>query len=105
MECGLCKDVKTIYIGETSRNLYTRMTEHNSNRDDSFIQKHLDEYHPGQEAHFIPRVVKTNRDSMSRQIREGVQIRRLNANHRLMNTKSEWHQPSLYSICSEVVRE
>ena len=105
VECGLCTDEKTVYIGETSRNLYTRMNEHKSTKDEGFISKHMREFHDGQEESFVPRVASTNKDCLSRQVREGVQIRRLGEKYRILNSKSEWHQPSLYSVRNELVRE
>ena len=92
------------YIGETARNLYTRTGEHNSNRDKggSFMRKHMMEFHNGEEGDFVGRVTHTNKDCLTRQIREGILIRK---GGNIMNTKSEWHQPVLFSISREVVRE
>ena len=54
LECELCPDTdKCVYIGESSRNLYTRAKEHigkyNSRKTshDSIIKKHQDEKHQG----------------------------------------------------------
>ena len=104
--CGLCPEgEESVYIGETARNLYTRMKEHNNNRGEgSFINKHMNESHQGMEGEFEAKVTKTNKDCMSRQIREGVQILRIGGHKKLLNNKSEWHQPSIYQIQSEVVR-
>ena len=105
VECRLCPENRRAkYIGETSRNLYTRMKEHikGGQNDESFMTKHMEAYHDGKEADFIARVTHANRDCLTRQIREGVLIRKGEFN---MNTKSEWHQPSLYSIHSEIIRE
>ena len=96
-----------MYIGETAKNLYTRMKQHyNSRGEDSFISKHLEEAHTGmgREGNFATKVTKTNRDCLRRQVREGVQISQQGSKRTLMNTKSEWHQPSLYKIQSEIVR-
>ena len=59
IECQLCPEGKKhVYIGETSRNLYTRGKEHlNNNRnretvgDDgvSFMHRHMEEQHKGQQ--------------------------------------------------------
>ena len=67
------------------------------------MKKHMKEYHSGEEGRFKAKVTHHNKDSLSRQIREGVQIRR--ANKPLMNTKSEWFQPPLFRVQSEVVHE
>ena len=105
--CELCpKGEEFLYIGETARNLYTRMNEHVSNKGEgSFMTRHMSECHEGSERKFVAQVTKTNKDCLSRQVREGVHIQRYGFQHRLMNTKSEWHQPSLYRVQSEVVRE
>ena len=94
-----------MYIGETARNLYTRMKEHISNSGEgSFMAKHLKEVHGGVEGNFEARVTKTNKDCLSRQVREGVYISQQGSRNILMNTKSEWHQPSLYRIQSEITK-
>ena len=103
--CELCPEERRAkYIGETSRNLYTRMGEHNNGRGDdgSFIKKHMEECHNGEVGAFVARVTHSNKDCLTRQIREGVLIRKGRYN---MNTKSEWHQPSLYRVHSEVIRD
>ena len=99
-----------MYWGETSRNLYTRCKEHlgNLNRDTNdedsqFMKTHMAEYHEGMESKFVAKVTHANKDSFTRQVREGVQIRR--SKRPVMNTKSEWFQPSIYRIHIEVVRE
>ena len=109
IECKLCpEDKKFIYIGETSRNLYTRMGEHSKDRErneeGSFMTKHLEQYHNGEGdgKDFSARVTHVNRDCLTRQIREGVLIKNRKIN--IMNTKSEWHQPALFEVQSEIVR-
>ena len=103
--CKLCPEGKeAVYIGETARNVYVRMKEHVSGGGKrSFIGKHLEEFHRGMEGKFETKVTKTNKDCLSRQVREGVQISLMGAKGPLMNTKAEWHQPSLYRIQSEIV--
>ena len=108
IECRLCcnkeKKDKEVYVGETSRNVYTRALEHIKNTDaDSFMNKHMREHHPGEEKDFKAKVIRTNKDSLTRQVWEGVQIRR--EKRKLMNTKSEWFQPPLFKVQSEVIRE
>ena len=49
----------------------------------------------------VARVSHSNKDCLSRQVREGVQIRR--SGGRLMNSKSEWFQPPLFQIRNELV--
>ena len=106
VECQLCPETeRAVYIGETARNLYTRATEHKYREDDesSFMKRHMKECHEGEEGSFNARVTHTNRDCMTRQVREGVLIRRCCRN--VMNTKSEWFQPPIFRVQSEVVRE
>ena len=112
IECGLCPEgQRPVYIGETSRNLYTRAKEHlggeqregTEDNESCFVRKHMEENHRGEESQFRAKVTKSNRDSMSRQVREGVMIRR--SHREMMNSKSEWFQPPIYKIRSEVVRE
>ena len=59
MQCKLCpQDKPAIYIGETSRNLYTLCKEHlekyvgGSKMEKSFIYKHQADIHSGREAQF-----------------------------------------------------
>ena len=108
LRCRLCPEEDVCYIGETSRNLYTRGKEHmekyrsRQRRDDSFIQKHQIEKHGGVQADFAAKVTGSFRDCLSRQVSEGVHIRR--SGPEVLNSKSEWHQPALWRIQSEVVR-
>ena len=113
IECQLCSGRdKALYVGETSRNLYTRAGEHQKCRtreegeeesDEGFMSKHMRECHNGEERNFKAKVTHSNKDSLTRQVREGVIIRRSNRN--LLNTKSEWFQPPLYQVQSEIIRE
>jgi hypothetical protein len=107
IECGMCQgDERSVYVGETSRNLYTRGAEHSKKyeggKQDSFLQKHQQEKHQGRPAVFTAKVTGKFQDCLSRQVAEGVEIRRCAAN--LMNTKSEWHQPPIWRIQSEILR-
>ena len=114
VECQRCEgNDKAVYYGETSRNLYSRLLEHQrANREgreveeddeEGFMVKHMRECHDGEERDFRARVTHANRDCLSRLIREGLMIKR--SNRRVLNTKSEWFQPPLYRIQSEVLRE
>ena len=103
IECRLCKNTKpTVYIGETSRNLYTRGGEHMRlrNEQESFMNKHMSENHDGMADDFVAKVTHSNKDCLTRQIREGVLIRR--SERELMNNKAEWFQPPLFRIRSEI---
>ena len=94
-----------MYIGETLRNLFKRSKEHShSNKDEgSFMRKHMEMFHRGKEGQFKARVSHRNNDSLSRQVREGALNRR--SIMPLINNKTEWHQPSLYTIRNEFSRE
>ena len=100
-----CQNCKGVYIGETSKNLYTRSTQHyqNSSETDSFMNRHHQEEHLGKDRRFLAKVTHTNKDCLTRQIREGVLIRR--SKQPILNSKSEWFQPPLFRIQREVIRE
>ena len=107
IECGLCEgDEKSVYVGETARNLYTRGGEHISKyeggKESSFILKHQTEKHEGSTAVYFSRMTGYFKDCLSRQVAEGVKIRR--CDYHLMNTKSEWHQPPIWRVQSEIFR-
>ena len=79
IECQLCPEKrKAVFIGETSQSLYTRGKQHfNRQQDeDSFMKKHMNECHKDETIQFTARVTNTNKDCLSRQVREGVLIRR-----------------------------
>ena len=68
----------------------------------SFMYRHLMEKHDGEPVQFQMKVVKTFKDPLSRQVTEAVLIK----NHRgeLLNSRSEFHQPPLVRIRSEIIR-
>ena len=72
-----------------------------SEKEDSFMKKHMDERHVGEEKDFIAKVTHINKDCLTRQVREGVLIRR--SMKEIMNSKTEWFQPPLYRIRNEIV--
>ena len=111
MACEECPtENPTVYIGESSRNLYTRSREHvkiyerkkRGSTKESFIFDHQEKVHGGAEAKFKARVTDTFSDCMSRQISEAVSIRRCEKT--VLNSKSEWHQPALYQVQHEIQR-
>ena len=96
--CQLCpEDNQAVYIGETARNMYTRGREHvrsfENKEKESLIYKHQSEKHDGSQPDFKAKVLYFFQDCLSRQTAEGVCIRRCTTN--ILNTKAEWHQPSL----------
>ena len=107
MECKQCPDTDpTVYIGETSRNLYTRAKEHADKcygmKADSFMWQHQVDRHEGAEADFTAKVTQSFRDCLSRQVSEGVYIRR--SEKEVLNSKSEWHQPALWRVQNELIK-
>ena len=106
--CQLCPpDSQAVYFGETARNLYTRGREHSRNynkrEEESFQFKHQKEKHHGVEPDFNAKIVYNFKECLSRQVAEGVCIRRCDSE--ILNNKSEWHQPSLWRVRSELSRE
>ena len=110
LRCRMCpSDDQCVYLGETSRNLYTRGGEHidkyksRKRNHDSFIKKHQLEKHHDEVADFVAKITGSFRDCMTRQISESVHIRR--SEEIVLNTKSEWHQPALWTVQQEIVRD
>ena len=67
IECQLCPDGrKQVYIGESSRNLYTRSLEHMSRyrggKLRSFMVKHQNSEHQGEVAMYKAKVIANTRD-------------------------------------------
>ena len=106
--CNKClSDRPCVYIGETARNMYTRGREHTGNYSrqgtDSFMNKHQIDRHYGVAADFQATVTSSFKDCLSRQVAEGVHIRR--CKKEVLNSKSEWHQPPLWSVRNELSNE
>ena len=106
--CNLCPDeVKSAYVGETSRNLFARGVEHDRKFEtkdrESFMIKHQTEKHDGQPVTFEGKVTGSFRDCLTRQVSEGVTIRR--CPYEILNSKSEWHQPGLWRVRSQLEKE
>ena len=107
VDCHLCPaDQRSQYIGETSRNLFTRGKEHTSryrNRSSkSFMMKHQRRKHQGVAGEYTAKVTGSSRDCLTRQVKEAVLIRRCKMP--VLNSKKEWHQPALLQIQSELYR-
>ena len=92
-----CKECGATYVGETSRNLYTRAGEHQhkfeKNKINSFLHTHQEEDHQGDPPEFSISVVGSYRDPLSRQVAEAVQIS--NCEEKLLNSKAEFRQPPI----------
>jgi hypothetical protein len=107
LECQLCpEEEKRVYIGESSRNIYTRSKEHlaryTAGTGTSFILKHQVNAHQGEDVKFIAKVTASTRDCLTRQVKEAVLIRR--SNREVLNSKTEWLQPALYRVQNEIER-
>ena len=107
LECQLCPPSrKSLYVGETARNLYTRGAEHQdryaAGDAKSFMLKHQVKEHNSVPGDYIAKVTGSASDCLTRQVREAVLIRRSQVP--ILNSKTEWHQPALYRIQNEIVR-
>ena len=107
IECQLCPDGhKSLYHGETARNLYTRGIDHEQNyrtqQEKSFMLKHQNKEHQGSPGSYTAKVNATAKDCLTRQVREAVHLRRSSVP--TLNGKTEWHQPALFRIQSEILR-
>ena len=80
-----------------------RKTREEEEESTSFVRRHMEQHHKGLQSKFKARVTKANNDSFSRQVREGVLIRR--CRKEMLNSKSEWFQPPIYRVRSELIRE
>ena len=105
-------DAKQSTLVKGTTILMTRSKQHtdkyksnsNKTKEGSFIHRHLKEKHPGKEPNMKLQVEKTFRDNLSRQITESVYIYRTEqqTEYELMNTKSEWNAPTLYTVRREI---
>ena len=107
VECQLCPlGQKGVYHGESARNLFTRGGEHEASHraglEKSFMHQHQLKKHDNAPGRYIAKVTGSASDCMTRQVREAVHIRRSQVP--VLNSKSEWHQPALYTVQSEVYR-
>ena len=96
------------YTGESSKNLFTRNTWHqtkyNSKKQqtESFMFKHQQEKHNGEAADFKMEVLKSFPDCLSRQAAEAIYISKTNGE--ILNSKSEFHQPPIVQVRREISR-
>ena len=72
-------------------------------KQESFTFKHQTEVHNGIEGEYKAEVKYSFNNSLSRQVAEGVLMRR--CGEHVLNTKAELHQPKLWSVRSELSRE
>ena len=93
---------------ESHNNFMTRSKEHLDKstskkletRAGSFPYKHQQEKHGGKAPNMKMKVEKTFHDNLTRQITESVHIFRTEqlTEYALMNSKAEWHGPSLPTV-------
>ena len=81
IECQLCPDeARSKYIGESARNLFTRGVEHvdryRTQSPQSFMKKHQDSVHQGEEGVYEAKVTSRTRNCMTRQVKEAVLLRK-----------------------------
>ena len=102
----VCQEDNSSYIGETSRNFYSRSSEHldkfEKNAKDSFIRNHQKEFHDNRSPNFKVKVIKSFKSSFSRQIFEGVSIRRQSGPS--LNTKLDYYSTATYNVRREIFR-
>ena len=90
-----CSDCDYVYIGETSRNAYTRGCEHTNSlekkKEDSVLHRHITEQHPNytDTPQFSMKVVSRHPTALDRQTAESVKIAN-SSRDRIMNSKHEF---------------
>ena len=91
IECSQCpEETKSVYIGEKKKS-------------ESFMLKHQIGEHGGAVADFSAKILGTFKDCLSRQVSEGIHIRRCSS--KVLNSKAEWHQPAMWRVRSELCQE
>ena len=101
------------YRGESSKNLFIRDSQHQYNyrggekssakiKDKSFMYQHQRDKHEGEQALFKRSVLRSYKDCLSRQAAEGVFISKMEGE--ILNSKSEFHQPSIVTVRREINR-
>ena len=86
--------------------MFTRGIEHvdryRTQSPQSFMKKHQDSVHQGEEGVYEAKVTSRTRDCLTRQVKEAVLLRRCQVP--VINSKTEWHQPALYRVQQEIER-
>ena len=98
--CRICRDdnIISVYHGETSRTLYSRLIEHTrsqeNKQDDNPLFKHDETIHHGVKQKYSFEPQRFFLDRLTRQVHEGVRINRTlkDTTCRLMNSRSEFRQ-------------
>ena len=101
--CITCqtRGITKVYEGESSRNAKIRGEEHlrglRKKNEGNPLYKHKVNDHPNENPEFKMEVCKQFRDPLTRLANEGVRIRNRKS-HELLNSKSEFHQPSVVRL-------
>ena len=101
--CITCKNrgIVRVYEGESSRNAKIRGEEHlrglKNCKDGNPLFKHKENDHPNEIAEFKMEVKRKFKDPLTRLANEGVRIRNRKPEE-LLNSKSEFHQPSIVRL-------
>merc|ERR1712197_133134 len=94
------------YLGETSKNMYSRHLWHQEKYDkkssDSFMANHMSEKHNGEPAEFKIVVMDKFKDAMSRQLSEALKIKNQAGKSEILNSKAEYHQPQIVRLRKSV---
>ena len=97
------------YVGETSKNLFTRNLGHvykyDKKQDSSWMHNHQVQAHNGAPADFTIKILSSHKDALSRQTAESVRIARAQdeiGEENVMNSKSEYHQPSITRLQTRI---
>ena len=103
--CLGCEDkgMSSVYIGESSRSGYVRgkqhleaIKDHHKHQSNAFA-KHIIEKHDGEKTKFRMSILRYHKTPLERQIREGVEIVRADADF-ILNSKLDHYQPGIRRI-------
>ena len=101
--CITCENrgIVRVYEGESSRNAKIRGEEHlrglKNCKEGNPLYKHKENVHPDENVEFRMEVKQKFKDPLSRLANEGVRIRNRKPEE-LLNSKSEFHQPSVIRL-------
>ena len=97
-----------VYVGESARSGYERMSEHlddaRKNKGDSHISKHWINHHGGKETKFSFEIIKFFTSPLERQVGEAVRIEKTGA-HQILNSKSMFNRSGLPRIITKDITE
>ena len=99
-----CQDCHHIYIGETHRTMFDRISEHfedlQNRKEDNPLVKHTLLHHGGVQPDFTCKAIRSYKTSLSCQIGEALAINGADK-AKLMNSKSEFGQNSIPRVVIE----